>query len=146
MIIFDIECMNSHRFEGWFNNSEEYEKQVAEKLVTCPFCGTDQVAKVPTASRINLNKQTGMESVKNPHHYIAPEDINTFVKQLHDHVIRNFDDVGENFAHEAKRIHYGEAEERNIRGIATYNEVKELREEGINAIPLPQPKDKNKLN
>ena len=55
------------------------------------------------------------------------------------HVIANTEDVGQNFAEEARKMHYGESEERNIRGQASVDETKDLLEEGIEVMPLPLP-------
>jgi len=147
MIIFDLQCVNDHRFEGWFKNSSEFESQLTSAMIHCPVCGTEQVAKVPSASHLILGKAASQQAVTPPNNP-APvtADMNVLLRNLHDHVKQNFEDVGNEFATEAKRMHYGEIEERNIRGNATKNEVEELHEEGIMAIPLPSFPNKDKLN
>jgi len=147
MIIFDLQCVNDHRFEGWFKNISEFESQLTSAMVHCPVCGTEQVAKVPSASHLSLGKATSQQAVI-PQNKPAPAtpDMNVLLRKLHDHVKHNFEDVGNEFATEAKRMHYGEIEERNIRGNATKDEVEELHEEGIMAFPLPSFPDKDKLN
>jgi hypothetical protein len=147
MIIFDLQCMNDHRFEGWFKNTSEFELQLSGEMIHCPVCGTEQVAKVPSASHLRLGKA-------NPQQDITPQtkpalsspDRNVLLRKLRDYVKQNFEDVGNEFASEAKRMHYGEIEERDIRGNATKNEVEELHEEGVMAFPLPDFPDKDKLN
>jgi len=144
MIIFDLHCANDHRFEGWFKNAAEYENQLANEMIHCPICDTEQVAKLPSASHLNLGKAAN----QNPQaeQAILAQDAGAFLYKLHEHVKRNFEDVGDEFAAEAKRIHYGEVEERNIRGNATKDEVAELNDEGIMALPLPDLPDKDKMN
>jgi hypothetical protein len=147
MIIFDLQCVNDHRFEGWFKNTSEFESQLTSAMIHCPVCGTEQVARIPSASHLSLGKassQQGIVPQNNTTH--PPQDMNVFLRKLHDHVKQNFEDVGNEFATEAKRMHYGEIEERNIRGNASREEVEELHEKGIMALPLPDFPDKDKLN
>ena len=147
MIIFDLQCANAHCFEGWFKNTSEYENQLASSLVHCPICGTEQVVKLPSASHLNLGKTTDQATqVSKTEQAILAQDANAILYKLHEHVKQNFEDVGEGFAAEAKRMHYGEVEERNIRGNATKDEVVELNDEGIMVLPLPDLPDKDKLN
>ncbi len=116
-------------------------------MIHCPLCGIDQVAKVPTASHLSLGKTTDSNpQVAQTKQVILSQDANALLYQLHEHVKQNFEDVGDEFATEAKRIHHGESEERNIRGNATKDEVAELNDEGIMAFPLPDLPDKDKLN
>ncbi len=147
MIIFDLHCANDHRFEGWFKNASEYENQLASLMIHCPVCGSEQVAKLPTASRLNLRQAASQNpQALQTEQAILAQDANALLYKLSEHVKQNFEDVGDEFAAEAKRIHYGEAEERNIRGNATKDEVAELNDEGIMALPLPGLPDKDKMN
>jgi hypothetical protein len=147
MIIFDLQCVNDHRFEGWFKNTSEFESQLSSAMIHCPVCGTEQITKLPSASHLSLGKATPQQTIV-PQSKPAPpmQDMNVLLRKLHEHVKQNFEDVGSEFSTEAKRIHYGETEERNIRGNATKEEVEELQEEGIMAFPLPNLPDKDKLN
>lgn len=147
MIIFDLQCVNDHRFEGWFKNTSEFESQLSSALIHCPVCGTEQVARIPSASHLNLGKANPQQGIASQTTPVSPtKDMNVFLRKLHDHVKQNFEDVGDEFATEAKRMHYGEIEERNIRGNASKYEVEELHEEGIMVFPLPSFPDKDKLN
>lgn len=143
MIVFDLSCDIEHRFEGWFRNSEEYYQQLESGLLTCPVCGSDHIVKVPSPSRVNLGKaKETMRELAN-----IQNDVQQLAQKLQKFVSENFEDVGSEFAEEAKKIYYGESEERNIHGIATHDEIVELYEEGIDAIPLFTNKpDKDKLN
>ena len=150
MIIYDLLCDARHRFEGWFKNADEFQHQLQAGLISCPVCGSEQVQKVPSPSHINTGLARKDEAVSSTP---ATPDKTTQINEaqalqlLHEYVNKHYDDVGTSFAEEAKKMHYGETEERNIRGLATVNEVKELREEGITALSLPPaPYDKDKLN
>lgn len=145
MIIYDLECDTAHRFEGWFSNSNDYEQQLSSGLLVCPVCNSATVRKIPSASYINKGAKAPeqqTESVKPDKSSTELQAMNLLQKIVH----TNFDDVGNHFAEEAKKIHYGEVEERNIRGTATAEEVTELQAEGISAVPFPVPQDKDKLN
>ena len=148
MIIYDLLCDGQHRFEGWFKNADEFQQQLQTGLLTCPVCGSEHVQKLPSASHISTGHGQKQEESNTPAQQGTAEVTQAqLVQLLHDYVNKHYDDVGSRFAEEAKKIHYGEAEARNIRGLATANEVKELKEEGISALQLPPaPYDKDKLN
>ena len=132
MISFNIRCENEHVFEAWFNNSTAYEEQSASGEVACPVCGNSLVKKAPMAPRVNMG--TSRPSATN----VPPVSaIREMILEIRRHVSENTEDVGENFAEEARRIHYGETEERGIRGEASDDEVQELEEEDINVYRLP---------
>ncbi len=136
MIIYDLVCAQGHSFEGWFDGADDYEKQHRSGILECPVCGIAEVHKVPSASHISLKhpvKTTG--------------ESGEMLKRVHEHVERNYEDVGVKFAEEARKMHYGERDLRNIRGAATWSEYNKLREEGIEVLPLPgRPVSKDKLN
>ena len=132
MISFNIRCENEHVFEAWFNNSTAYEEQSASGKVVCPVCGNSSVKKAPMSPRVNMG--TSRPSATNVPPVAA---IREMISEIHRHVSENTEDVGENFAEEARRIHYGETEERGIRGEASDDEVQELDEEDINVYRLP---------
>jgi len=143
MIIYDLVCDTQHRFEGWFKNTGEYATQLSGGLLSCPICGSTRVHKVLSVSHVNTGvevhlAETGLTVEARPQELL---------KKLHEYIEQRFDNVGAQFAEEARKIHYGETEERNIYGQATGVEIRELREEGINAVPLPEKTgDKSKLN
>jgi len=146
MIIYDIGCENGHRFEGWFTATSDYDTQVEHGLLSCPVCGSQAVRRVPTASRINTRSSDAFAQPTT-----AEVDSNgvvaEYVEKLKDYIEQNYDDVGEQFPEEARRIYYGESEARNLRGVAGLQEVSELLEEGIAVVPLPGTLvDRKKLN
>lgn len=146
MIIFDIECENTHRFEGWFKSSDEFNNQIAAGMITCPICGSSQVHKLPTASRLNITRSSTTDSANSSASADNEMSARKIFRQLQDYVTKNYEDVGDKFAEEATRIHYGECEKRNIRGKATQEEVSTLHDEGIDVMPLPVMIEKEKLN
>ena len=147
MIVFDIQCSNDHVFESWFADSESYEKQAGKGIVECPVCGSNKVKKAPMAPNISTgaSPRPPDEGSKGP----APDTagakqqtaryMNMLVK-MRRHVEANCDYVGDGFAEEARRIHYGETEKHNIYGEASSEETHALRDEGIEFGALPWPR------
>jgi len=141
MIVFELGCENSHRFEGWFDSNEDFERQVGGKLVACPLCGNANVARVPHATHIRTGgKERAPQAEATPTG--TQKYANTggdLVAKVVEHIISNTEDVGAAFPEEARKIHYREAPERRIRGTASREEVASLREEGIEVVSLPVP-------
>lgn len=142
MVIYDLICGQEHKFEGWFKSEQDYKDQLAHHLLTCPVCNSSEVRKLPTASYVSKG---------NPKPRLAQNKSSAVVQEaariVSKFIAENTEDVGTNFAEEAKKIHYGEAENRGIRGVATTAEVKELNEEGVSIFSIPDiAMDKNKLN
>jgi hypothetical protein len=139
--VLDLHCSQSHSFEGWFASEDDFQAQLTRGLVECPLCGDTAVSKKLSAPRLNLGaaqpeaRQEVKEVVNMPDASLQA----AWLKMVR-HVMANTDDVGERFAEEARRIHYGETEERGIRGQASREETEALLEEGIGVLPLPIPK------
>jgi hypothetical protein len=134
MVIYDLVCADGHRFEGWFGQAADFGSQQADGLLSCPHCGSTEISKLPTASRIRTKRHSSPKE--------SPEE--AALAQLQRLVVEQFEDVGDRFPEEARRIHYGEAEARDIRGTATANEAQELLEEGVSVLPFRT--DPRKLN
>jgi len=136
MIAYDLQCVNGHAFEGWFEDSEAYQAQKKKKLIACPACDTTQVSRIPSTFAIKSSPIPKKESLEE-------ENLKKVGKEIVDFVEKNFDDVGCDFAKEALKIHYGVEEPRNIRGVSTKEEEKMLKKEGIDflKIPMPAPPD-----
>ncbi len=138
MKVLDLRCSNGHGFEGWFASEEDYQSQNGRGLVECPLCGDKVVSRMPSAPRLNLS------SAREPAAPVpaAPAEA-TSAQQLWLQALRQVlastEDVGQRFAEEARRIHYGESERRGIRGQATLEDAKALVEEGIEVGLLPLP-------
>ena len=133
MIVYDLICSARHRFEGWFPSAEGYAAQKESGELTCPVCGDSSVERLPSASRIN--KEVGKKKETRE----TPVDKEALVQAMIDYVFAHTEDVGGEFADEARRMHYGEAPARNIRGVASKTETQELDEEGITVFQLPVP-------
>lgn len=138
MKVLNLQCSHSHGFEGWFASEDDFQGQLARGLVECPMCGDTAVTKMLSAPRLNLGAsepQPRQDVVS-----VTQTELQAAWLKLVRHVMANTDDVGERFAEEARRIHYGETEQRGIRGQASPEETEALLEEGIGVLPLPIPK------
>ncbi len=142
MIVFDLICDADHQFEGWFRDANEFTQQQHSGLLTCPVCDSANVVKLPSASRVNFGKHES----KLAELAAAEKNAQQLAHRVHQYIEKNYEDVGGEFSSEAKKMHYGEIEERNIRGTATAEDAKQLKEEGIDIIPLPDVDKKDKLN
>ena len=130
MISFNLICkICSTEFEGWFDNSKEFEKQKRKNLLLCPSCNSSSIKK--SLMTPNLSKKANSKKTK-----IKKAMVND-IKKYKKVIEKNFDYVGDNFTEEAKKIKYGETEDRPIYGEATMEQTKELMEEEIPVVPLP---------
>lgn len=139
MKVLNLQCSHSHGFEGWFASEDDFQGQLARGLVECPMCGDTAVTKMLSAPRLNLGASPPAESRQEVVSVPETELQAAWLKMVR-HVMANTDDVGERFAEEARRIHYGETKQRGIRGQASPEETEALLEEGIGVLPLPIPK------
>lgn len=143
MKVLNLQCAHQHGFEGWFASEDEFQSQLARGLVECPMCGDTGIIKMLTAPRLNLGASNPAKAEEPARHEVmSPSDRSVqaaWLKMVRE-VMSNTEDVGEKFAEEARRMHYGEVEERNIRGQATREETEALLEEGVPVLPLPVPK------
>ncbi|WP_417695365.1 DUF1178 family protein [Roseibium sp.] len=194
MIRYSLVCDQSHDFEGWFRNSEDFDKQAARSLVSCPHCGSEQVGKrlmAPSVSTARRQEKSAREAVgraemelgaatqaadgpvvgsaaptspettdiaaagsqavagSDPQAALVSNDAQQkalvdSLRALRKKVIASSDYVGSDFAEEARKIHYGETDARNIHGETTVKDAKALLEEGVSILPLPVlPEEKN---
>lgn len=142
MKVLDLQCAHDHAFEGWFASEDDFQGQLARGLVECPLCGDKAIAKKLSAPRLNLGaaKEAAREEKRDVVSTGGNAELQAAWLKMVRHVMANTEDVGERFAEEARRIHYGEGEERGIRGQASQEETQALLEEGIGVLPLPIPK------
>lgn len=140
MKVLNLQCSHAHGFEGWFASEDDFQGQLARGLVECPMCGDAQVTKMPSAPRLNLGAAEPQAPAKQEVVSAPDAQLQAAWLQMVRQVMANTEDVGERFAEEARKIHYGESEERGIRGQATREETEALLEEGIGVLPLPLPK------
>jgi hypothetical protein len=142
VIRFALHCANDHAFEGWFRDGATFDRQAREGAVTCPICGDSSVRKAMMAPAVVRSGSRSPPSQPAPAAAEAPDHAKAammlaMLRKVREHVEQNFENVGERFPEEARRIHYGEAEEREIFGQASLADAKELLEEGISVRPLP---------
>ena len=169
MKVLNLQCAHQHDFEGWFGSEDDFQSQLSRGLVECPICGDTQITKQLSAPRLNLSTSRRDREVPAPAaaaandsstHDPAQESARSEPAgssasssvtsmstaqmqaawlQAVQHVMANTEDVGQRFAEEARKMHYGESEERGIRGQATPEQTRDLMEEGIAVMPLPIP-------
>lgn len=132
MIAYDLQCVNGHSFEGWFEDRKAYEVQKKKLLIACPVCNSTSIARVPSTFAIKSS---------NPLKEFSDQqaDLENISKKIVDFVEKNFDDVGADFTKEALKMHYGVSRARNIRGVSTKEEEKTLKEEGVQFFKVPIP-------
>ncbi|MEZ0169237.1 DUF1178 family protein [Microvirga sp. TS319] len=147
MIKYALACEQAHEFESWFPSSEAFETQRERGFVTCPFCDSPKVDKqimAPSVARTDKAPDAKPEAQPMAVLSDREREIRAALRALREHVIRNSEDVGKDFVEEARKMHYGEAEERSIYGEADLEEARALLEEGIDVLPIPHvPDDRN---
>jgi len=130
MIAYDLICSNGHIFECWFRDSASYEEQKSSAIINCPVCNDSDVEKVFSPFAIKKNEEKKKEEGNSENPYQA-------LRLIQDYLDKHFEDVGSEFTKEALKIHWGEAEKRNIKGVATPQEETLLKEEGVPFLKVP---------
>ena len=131
MIVFKLYCNTcSAEFEGWFENNKEFESQKKKKIINCPSCNSISINKSLMAPNLSKKSNSSKENK-------IKKSMTNNIKKFKKIVEKNFDYVGDNFTEEAKKMKYGEKDERPIYGEATIEQTKELVEEEIDVVPLP---------
>ncbi len=135
MKVLNLQCQLEHSFEGWFSSEQDFASQIESGALICPLCGDSRVHKLLSAPRLNLRSRDG--AAESPQ---RGDDTDTAVQaawmEMGRRVIANTDDVGGQFAEEARKIHYGEVPVRGIRGKATAAETESLIDEGVPVLPF----------
>lgn len=146
MKVLDLLCSLGHAFEGWFASEDDFQSQHARGLVQCPLCGSGEIRKGLSAPRLNLRASADAPREALPASSSgdaaaapSPQALQAAWLQMARRIIAGTEDVGSRFAAEARRMHYGEVEERGIRGQASVQETAELLDEGIAVLPLLLP-------
>jgi hypothetical protein len=141
MIVFDLQCSLGHTFEGWFDNLKSYEDQNSKAMINCPYCNDTNIKKILSPVAMKSSSEPNTEKG------VSRIDYRKLAKELLDYIHKEFDDLGAGFTKEALKIHYGVAEERNIRGTATQAEEDLLKQEGVQFFKVPLlKKDNDKKN
>ena len=135
MIRFTLRCIAEHEFEGWFRNGDAFETQQKAGEIACPNCGDTRIEKALMTPNIGRSRKNVPA--------LSPTQMRAALLELRRQVETNCDYVGERFAEEARKIHYGEVDAHGIYGEATTEESRELTEEGITfgRIPWIPPSD-----
>lgn len=133
MIVYSLSCSKGHAFEGWFARSSAFDQQEADGKLACGVCGSRSVSKAPMAPA--LSPKVGQQ--KSVPAGDELRKMRQYMTGLRKYIEENAENVGPKFPDEARKIHYGETEERHIYGEATAEEAKDLVEEGIDVAPLP---------
>lgn len=131
MIVYSLACTKGHSFEGWFKDSAAFDAQAAKGELVCPVCNSKKITKAPMAPAVSGTKSKGEVSAG------ELRKMRQFMTGLRKYVEENAENVGRDFPEEARKIHYGETEERPIYGEASLEEAKDLIEEGVGVAPLP---------
>lgn len=138
MIAYDLRCARGHVFEAWFRDSGAFDEQRRGGKVPCPMCGAKKVEKAlmaPTIARGGAEVR-GDEPGHAAEKEATARGLKMLIK-LRDEVEKHCDHVGDKFAEEARKIHYGEVDKRNIYGQATAEQSQELRDEGVEFGEIP---------
>jgi hypothetical protein len=142
VIRYSLHCEQAHEFEGWFASSSDFDRQLQTGFLTCPTCGSNSISKTlmaPSVSTARAKDSMAALAVEN-----GKREMLEKVKEIVTAIKANSEDVGDKFPEEARKIHYGEADQRGIMGKATVEEAKALIDEGIGIAPLPVlPEDAN---
>jgi hypothetical protein len=140
VIAYNLICGDGHEFEGWFKDSAAYDAQAKKGVLACPVCGDDDVKKAIMAPAV----KTSVTKAKGRQEVLAPDSnkpdqqkLRQFMAGYRKFIEENAEYVGPKFPEEARKIHYGETEERHIYGESTLGEARELVEEGIQIAPVP---------
>ena len=153
MKVLDLHCSHGHSFEGWFSSEDDFQSQLTRGLLECPLCNDTAIVKLPSAPRLNFGATPGggvaparagsepAAAVGEPSPVAAlpPAALQAAWMHMVRRVMAQTEDVGERFSEEARRMHYGETDERAIRGQATAEQTEALLDEGIAVMPLPIP-------
>ncbi len=158
MILYDLKCRKHHVFETWFRDSASYEEQVAAGAISCPTCGSRKVEKALMAPRLSRSGRTrdaarqsgedkgrggpgggpgGKMATRAVKETAEAAEVMGKLRELRQNVEENCDYVGGEFAEEARKIHYGEEDPRNIYGETSDKQAEELHEEGVTFSRIP---------
>lgn len=145
MKVLNLQCAHQHDFEGWFASEDDFHQQLESGLLSCPLCGEARVRKMLSAPRLNLGRSRdvpvarseGGDGMVEMGHTAPGTELQGRLLRAMRELMSKTEDVGERFADEARAMHQGDIEQRDIRGRTTPEVAMELIEEGIEVLPLP---------
>jgi hypothetical protein len=138
MKVLNLQCAHGHGFEGWFASQDAFDTQLAAGLVECPVCGDTAITKLLAAPRLNLGNAKPPADAQAAKLPAAESPEGRWLRAVRE-VISQTEDVGDRFAEEARKMHYGEIEERGIRGQTTREQAQNLVDEGIPVFSVQLP-------
>lgn len=136
MKVLNLRCAEAHGFEGWFASESDYEAQAGAGGIACPLCGSKVISRLPSAPRLKVSRHSAPVDEAPAGGQMTLQS--QWLRAVR-HVMNSTEDVGDRFPEEARRIHYGESQERGIRGHASPEDAEALREEGIEVMALAVP-------
>jgi len=141
VIRFSLVCERDHEFEAWFRSNDDFDTQMKRGFVECPACGSKKVGKALMAPSVSTGRKKEQIALAMGE---AQKQALAQLKAMAAKVRENADYVGDKFAEEARKIHFGETEARGIYGEATLDEARSLAEDGVEFMPIPVfPDDQN---
>jgi hypothetical protein len=138
MKVFNLRCGQQHAYEGWFASEEDFISQQERGMLACPLCGDSESVRMPNATRLKVSRHAAPAEQPTRSGTTEMTMQSQWLRAMRQ-VLNSTEDVGERFPEEARRIHYGEVEERGIRGKASREDADALRDEGIEIVALPVP-------
>ena len=140
MIKYKLICKNcNNSFDSWFSSSKEYEKLKKIKHINCHKCNSLNVEKTLMSPSVFNSKKQTYKVIQNEKY----KEVKSKIREYQKYIKNNFKYVGENFAYEARSIHYNNKKSENIYGKASLEEIKDLKEEGIDTEVIPWVNEKN---
>ena len=135
MILYKLICKDCEiSFDSWFSSSKEYERLKKQKFLNCQACGSLSVQKTLMSPSVLRSKNY----TKIDNQDLKGKEIKKKILEYQDFIKKNFEDVGENFAYEARSIHYKDKKpSKEFYGTASKEDLKELNEEGIEVEEIP---------
>jgi len=141
LIRFSLICEREHEFEAWFRSNDDFDTQKKRGFVDCPSCGSHRIEKALMAPAVSTGRKQEKIALAMGE---AQKQALAQLKAMAEKVRENADYVGDKFAEEARKIHFGETDPRGIYGEATFDEAKSLAEDGVEFMPIPVfPDDRN---
>ncbi len=133
MIKYILKCKNKHEFESWFSDSEEFDKLDKKNLLECIYCSSKKISKSIMAPMVSVEKK----EVNLPKIDKIMIDEKKKLTELRNYIEKNFEYVGKDFSKKVREIYYDKKKKKAIYGTTTFEERKELSEEGINLLSIP---------
>ncbi len=150
MIVFNLICNDGHEFEGWFQNSDDFDRQRQDRHLECPSCGSHKVDKSIMSTNVasSGDKKSAGDGDTNAVATVSKKMLE-MAQKVREHVEDNFKYVGKDFPKEARRVHFEAPDEGGVYGEASEEELEELIEDGVDVAPLPNvvtKKTRKKMN